>query len=130
RPSTLTEFRTIPELVADAAASGPDRRWLISADSAFTFAETERLAGAAAAGLAERGVDQGDIVIVVGRNFAAQVFTWLGLARLGAVMLPVNPASTADELSGFLEQVQPTLLACDRALDPVVDEAAARSNSP
>ena len=69
-------------------------------------------------------------MIVVGRNFAAQVFTWLGLARLGAVMLPVNPASTADELSGFIEQVQPGLIACDRALDPVVDEAAARSTSP
>lgn len=123
-------MRTIPELLADAAAAGPDRPWLISGDKAFTFAETERFAGAAAAGLAERGVGQGDIVIVVGRNFPAQVFTWLGLARLGAVMLPVNPAVTVDELTGFVEQVHPGLIGCDRALDPVVDEAVARSSTP
>ncbi len=74
-------MRTIPDLSADAAAAGPDRPWLISGDIAFTFAETEQLAAAAAAGLAEHGVRQGDIVLVVARNFPAQVFTWLGLAR-------------------------------------------------
>jgi crotonobetaine/carnitine-CoA ligase len=71
-------------------------------------------------------VRKGDVVLVVGRNFPAQVFTWLALARLGAVMLPVNPNSTVDELAGFLEQVEPALVACDRSLDPGVDEAVAR----
>ncbi|MGZ6962878.1 MAG: AMP-binding protein [Acidimicrobiia bacterium] len=123
-------MRTIPDLLADAAAEHPDRPWLVSGDKEFTFAETARLAGAAAAGLAGLGVQQGDIVLVVGRNFPAQVFTWLGLARLGAVMLPVNPASTADELVGFLEQVHPALIACDRSLDPTVDEAVARASTP
>ncbi|MGZ4688697.1 MAG: AMP-binding protein, partial [Acidimicrobiia bacterium] len=123
-------MRTIPDLLADAAAEHPDRPWLVSGDKEFTFAETARLAGAAAAGLAGLGVQQGDIVLVVGRNFPAQVFTWLGLARLGAVMLPVNPASTADELVGFLEQVHPALIACDRSLDPTVDEAVARVSTP
>jgi crotonobetaine/carnitine-CoA ligase len=123
-------MRTIPDLLADAAAAGPDRPWLISGDKAFTFAETEQLANTAAAGLAARGVQQGNIVLVVGRNFPAQVFTWLGLARLGAVMLPVNPASTVDELTGFLNQVHPSLVACDRSLDPAVDEAVARMSAP
>lgn len=123
-------MRTIPQLLADAAAAGPDRPWLISGDKAFTLTETQHLAGAAAAGLAAHGVGQGDIVLVVGRNFPAQVFTWLGLAQLGAVMLPVNPSSTVDELTGFLDQVEPTLIACDRSLDPIVDEAVARRGSP
>jgi crotonobetaine/carnitine-CoA ligase len=123
-------MRTIPELLADAAVAGPDRPWLISGDKAFSFAETEQLANAAAAGLAERGVTRGDIVLVVGRNFPAQVFTWLGLARLGAVMLPVNPNSTVDELTGFLDQVHPVLVACDRSLDPGIDEAVARLPEP
>jgi carnitine-CoA ligase len=123
-------MRTIPELLADAAAAGPDRPWLLSGDKTFTFAQTRHLVGAAAAGLAARGVGQGDIVLVVARSFPAQVFTWLGLAQLGAVMLPVNPSSTVDELAGFLHQVEPTLVACDRSLDLVVDEAVARVSSP
>ena len=119
-------MRTIPQLLADAATAGPDRPWLISGDKTFTFTETEQFSRTVAAGLAERGVGQGDIVLVVGRNFPAQVFTWLGLARLGAVMLPVNPNSTVDELVGLLEQAEPTLVACDRALDPIIDEAVTR----
>lgn len=123
-------MRTIPQLLRDAAAAGPDRPWLISGDKAFTFAETEHLVGAVAAGLSSRGVGQGDIVMVVGRNFPAQVFTWLGLAQLGAVMLPVNPSSTVGELVGFLNQVRPAVLACDRTLDLGIDEAVARAEQP
>ncbi len=123
-------MRTIPDLLADAAAAGPDRPWLVSGDITFTFAQTERLAAAAAAGLAARGVGRGDIVLVVARNFPAQVFTWLGLARLGAVMLPVNPNCTSEELGGFLEQVHPAVVVCDRARDLIVDEAVARASAP
>lgn len=122
-------MRTIPELLADAAHAGPDRPWLISGDKEFTFAETEQLVGAAAFGLASNGVEQGDIVLVVGRNFPAQVFTWLGIAKLGAVMLPVNPSSTVDELVGFLDQVHPKLVVCDRKLDLTIDDAVARSSA-
>lgn len=120
-------MRTIPQLLADAADAGPDRPWLISGDMTFTYEQTAQYAGAAAAGLADAGVGRGDIVLVVGRNFPAQVFTWLGLAQLGAVMLPVNPASTVGELTGFLDQAEPVLVACDRALDPSIDDAVARA---
>jgi carnitine-CoA ligase len=122
-------MRTIPELLADATKAGPDRTWLISGDKEFTVAETQALVGRAAAGLAGNGVNRGDIVLVVGRNLPAQVFTWLGIAQLGAVMLPVNPSSTVDELVGFLDQVHPNLVVCDRSLDPDIDEAVARSTA-
>ncbi len=123
-------MRTIPQLLADAAAAGPDRLWLLSGDESFTFAATEDAVANAAEGLAGLGVGRGDIVLVVARNSAAHVFTWLGLAQLGAVMLPVNPGSTADELGGFLDQVQPALLVCDTALDPVVAAANGRRSRP
>jgi len=122
-------MRTIPELLADATSAGPDRTWLISGDKEFTFAETEQLVGGAAGGLVSNGIGPGDIVLVVGRNFPAQVFTWLAIARLGAVMLPVNPKSTVDELVGFLDQVHPKLVVCDRPLDPDIDEAVTRSSA-
>jgi crotonobetaine/carnitine-CoA ligase len=120
-------MRTIPQLLDDAAAAGPDRPWLISGDITFSYADTQGASRAVAAGLAERGVERGDIVMVVGRNFPAQVFTWLALARLGALMLPVNPKSTVDELAGLIAQAQPVLVECDLALDPTVPDAIARA---
>ncbi len=122
-------MRTIPDLLADAVAAGPDRPWLISGDQEFSFAEAEQLVAGAAFGLASNGVGKGDIVLVVGRNFPAQVFTWLGIAKLGGVMLPVNPSSTVDELVGFCDQVHPKLVVCDRNLDLTMDDALARSTA-
>jgi crotonobetaine/carnitine-CoA ligase len=119
-------YRTIPQLLEDAAATGPDRPWLISGDMTFTYADTERYVRAVATGLATRGIGRGDIVLVVGRNFPAQVFTWLALARLGAVMLPVNPASTVDEIAGLVDQARPVLVACDRDHDATVAHAVGR----
>jgi carnitine-CoA ligase len=120
-------MRTIPQLLDDAAAAGPDRPWLISGDITFSYADTQGASRAVATGLAERGVSPGDIVMVVGRNFPAQVFTWLALARLGAVMLPVNPASTVDEIAGLVEQARPVLVECDLGLDPTIPDAVARA---
>jgi crotonobetaine/carnitine-CoA ligase len=122
-------MRTIPQLLDDAVVAGADRPWLISGDITFTYADTQRHSRAVAAGLADRGVGQGDIVMVVGRNFPAQVFTWLALARLGALMLPVNPSSTVDEVAGLIEQAQPVLVGCDRDRDPVIPDAVARAGA-
>jgi crotonobetaine/carnitine-CoA ligase len=122
-------MRTIPQLLDDATEAGADRPWLVSGDMTFTYADTRRYARAAAAALAERGVGRGDIVMVVGRNFPAQVFTWLALARLGALMLPVNPSSTVDEIAGLIDQARPVLLACDRDRDAEIPDAVARASA-
>jgi crotonobetaine/carnitine-CoA ligase len=113
-------FRTIPQLVADAAAQHGDRTWLVSGDDSSSYTATAAAVRGAAGGLAAAGVGRGDIVVVIARNTAPHVFTWLGLAHLGAVMLPVNPNSTVDELAGFLTQVEPTLLVHDPARDDTV----------
>ena len=124
----MTEYRTIPELLADAAAAGPDRPWLISGDKTFTFAETEQLVGRGRGrALPNAASSQGDIVLVVGRNFPAQVFTWLGLARLGAVMLPVNPSEHRRRArSASSSRRNRRSSRATATLDPVVDEAVAR----
>lgn len=51
-----------------------------------------------AAGLARRGVRPGDRVGVMLPNIPAFPITWLALARLGAVMIPVNIGYTPREL--------------------------------
>ena len=65
-------------------------------------------------------------MLVVAHNSAAHVFTWLAVAQLGAVMLAVNPASTADELVGFVGQGSPVVIVADPAVDTTLAEALAR----
>jgi crotonobetaine/carnitine-CoA ligase len=122
-------YRTIPQLLADAAAEHADRAWLLAGDESYTYAEAERAVRAAAGGLAAAGVERGGIVLVIARNSPAHVFTWLGLAHLGAVTLPVNPSSTVDELAGFLTQAEPSLIVHDPARDEAVAAARAQTSS-
>jgi len=85
--------------VLDAAARRwPDRvAWTFDPGGRFTFADVDRLTAGYALALRERGVRPGDRIAVMLANQPAFPLTWLALARLGAVMVPVNTRyQTAD----------------------------------
>jgi crotonobetaine/carnitine-CoA ligase len=105
--------RTIPRLLADAAARTPDRVWLRTDDLQLTFAETAGEVGGVAATLAEKGVGHGDLVMFTAPNTPACLLAWLAVTALGAIAVPVNPASTPAEIAGLLEQISPKLVLTD-----------------
>ncbi|WP_372624467.1 class I adenylate-forming enzyme family protein [Falsiroseomonas sp.] len=80
-----------------------------------------------AAGLARRGVARGDRVGVMLPNIPAFPITWLALARLGAVMIPVNTGYTARELDYVLGDGGAShLVVHEDALRPLLDLLAQR----
>jgi crotonobetaine/carnitine-CoA ligase len=127
---TAAGIRTIPELLRDATAAHPERLWLLHEDSTFTFAQTDAAASSVAVGASRRGIGQGDIALLVAHNSPSHVFAWLGLLRLGAVVLTVNPASTEAELLGFVDQAGPSLVVYDPRVDAAVEPAAAHARVP
>jgi crotonobetaine/carnitine-CoA ligase len=88
----LAEIGTLAQLVTRAAALWPGRTaWIFDeGDQRFTFAEVDRLSTEFAAALTERGVGPGDRVAVMLRNVPAFPLTWLALAKIGALLVPVN----------------------------------------
>ena len=49
--------------------------------------------------------------------------------EIGAIQIPVNPASSADEITGFIQQVEPRLVVTHDALLPMVEEGLRRAGS-
>ena len=82
----------LPELLATQAQLHADRPFLSFAlgERDLTYAETAAEADVVAAGLARLGVRHGDRVLLMMRNRAEFVLSWLGAARLGAVQVPIN----------------------------------------
>jgi crotonobetaine/carnitine-CoA ligase len=105
--------RTIPNLLAGAVEDAGDADWLFFEDDVFTYGQAARRVATAAAGLADLGVGRGDLVLVPMRNTAGHVFTWLGLMRLGAVLVAANPAATDAEHAGLVAQTEPRLVLGD-----------------
>ena len=116
-------LRTIPQLLADAAARDPDGSWIRSDDSELTFAAAAGAVGARAATLRAHGVQHGDRVALTARTTPPYLLTWLAIASLGAIAVPLNPASSPAEFAGLLAQTRPKLVITDDELRPNFEAA-------
>lgn len=88
----LTQADTLVKLVTRAAALWPERTaWVFDVTGErLTFAEVDARSSAFAASLHGLGVRPGDRVAVMLRNQPEFPLLWLALAKLGAVLVPVN----------------------------------------
>ena len=100
----------LAELVGAVVRIQPDRPCLISGARKVTYGQVWADAGALAAGLGDLGVKPGDRVAVDLPNSPEWVLTLLATARLGAVLVPVNPALAWHELKYQLRHAEATVV--------------------
>ena len=94
---------TIAGLLEEAVRRDPGKVYLTGPGGDVTFAALGERVARLASGLGALGVSHGDRVAVLLPNCHAYVETWLALARLGAVLVPVNTAFKPDEVAFVLE---------------------------
>lgn len=76
----------------------------------WTFAEFDERIAAAARGLIKLGVTKGDrVAVIMGNNSAYAVLQW-ACARIGAILVTVNPAYRINEIIRTLNAVQVKVL--------------------
>ncbi len=90
----------------------------------WTYAEFDAVVERVARRLDGLGVSPDSPVHVVLRNCPAFVALWLAASRLGAWMVPVDPASTARDVAHQLARTRPAVIVCATARRAAVDEAA------
>ncbi|MDF3934023.1 malonate--CoA ligase [Pseudomonas citronellolis] len=83
----------------------------------YSYAEMLRSSAQFAHALVELGVKPGDRVAVQVDKSPEAVMLYLGTLRAGAVYLPLNSGYTADELSYFLGDAEPSLFVCAPAFE-------------
>jgi len=98
--------------------------WLLADDRTWTYADALEQIERAASWCRAHGIDAGDRVLVTARNTPEYLLTWLALMEVGAIEVPINPASSPAEIAGFMGQVRPALVITDSELAPVVDPAS------
>jgi len=105
---------SVPLLVGDvlrnAAAGAPDRAAIVLGEERRSFAELFAAGQSVAAGLAERGIGPGDVVLVHGTVAIAMADLFAGCALRGAVFAPVDPRLPADTLAAVTELASPALV--------------------
>tara|TARA_B100000676_G_scaffold161645_1_gene159030 strand:- start:3226 stop:4872 length:1647 start_codon:yes stop_codon:yes gene_type:complete len=96
--------RTFGDLPREAAARWPDREALVFEETRLTFAELDAEIDRATRGLMAAGVQRGDHVCLWLNNCAEWIYLMFGLARAGAVQIPVNTRFRTHDLEYVLRQ--------------------------
>lgn len=97
---------TLAGVYASRAGRDPGRVFLMFGDRSWTWGAFGNTVARCAGLLASRGVKHGDRVAVMGRNSDGHVLMLLALARIGAIMVPVNPEYGVEEARYVLHHAQ------------------------
>jgi acyl-CoA synthetase (AMP-forming)/AMP-acid ligase II len=118
----------VPALLDEAAAEAPEHIALDFFESGerLSYRELRVAVNRLANGMAETGIGKGIHVGVMVPNIAALPVTWLALARLGAVMVPMNVAYTAREMNYVIDDGDVEYLVIDAAFLPMLRDLPSR----
>lgn len=105
--------------LAQRARLSPHRPALIFDDRAWSYGELNRLVARLCSRLAAAGVEAGQHVAILLPNRVETVGLIHALARLGAVLVPLNTRLTAPELAWQLRHSDSRLLICDRDTEAI-----------
>ena len=115
----------MPDWLWQRARISPEKPALICASERWTFAELDRQVEAVAARLTAAGVRPGERVALLARNSAGFAQTVHAIARVAAVLVPLNVRLSEPELRWQLEDIDASALIYDG-----VDAAVAAALRP
>jgi long-chain acyl-CoA synthetase len=81
----------------------PDRTAIVYLGERFSFARLRDLSERFAGALSDMGVKKGDRVMIYISNCAQWVIAFLGIQKLGAVLVPVSPIYTSFEIEYMIK---------------------------
>ncbi len=117
--------QTLADLLHRTAKRFPSKIAIICGDTVWSYATFDAICDRLATGLASRGVVKGARVAILARNSHAFAALRFALARLGAVLVPINFMLKAEEAAFILRHAGAELLATDSGLAEVARAAAA-----
>lgn len=105
-PATLAPYpsRTLVDYLADAARDRPRQTALLFKGAALTYGELDRLSDACAAAFRSLGVQRGDRIALLLPNCPQFLIAEFAAWKIGAIVAPLNPLYTEQELEGPLRE--------------------------
>ncbi len=103
-------MRTLSQVLSDSARSFPDREAIASDSRRMTYRELDREVDRLACGLIELGVAKGDKVGLWMPNTPEWVVVYFAVARIGAVVVPMNTRYKSHEVRYILDDSEATTL--------------------
>ena len=122
----------LDRVVREAAAQyGDDPAYRTAEGWTVSYRQLDRLSDEVAAGLARRGVEAGDVVVLVMPSVVDYIVAYLGAAKRGAITAGCNPRLRPDERARVIDIADPALvLAAASLADGVPDHVETLAVEP
>jgi len=104
---------TLAGVLATNSARCPDRSALVFADRSYTYRALDRVVNRTAHALTAAGLRKGDRMLLMAANSDGFYIALYAAWRIGALVVPVNPAAPAPELQYLLDDSGATLIVFD-----------------
>jgi len=117
------------DLLRRSALRYPDKLALVAGEVRWTYAEFDRAVNRTAASLAARGVVKGDRIALLSHNSWQFAVISFALARLAAILVPINFMLGAEEVAFILGHSGASGLIVEDALHPVGERALAQAGT-
>ncbi len=126
RIDALSMNANFAELLAEKAAALGDKIAVdfFQTDEKISYADLHEQTDKLADALMRMGVRKGTHVALVTPNSSGFVLSWFAIAKIGAVMVPVNPSYTVRELIYVLSDSDASFLVYDPMFAAVVEAVA------
>ncbi len=94
---------SIKQMFNSCAEANPDRDYLIISDLRLPYGLVNNMARKAANALITLGVKKGDRVAIMSPNLPQYVIAFQACAKLGAVVVPINPLAAGPEVHHYIK---------------------------
>lgn len=101
---------TFDELLGQRAKYDKNQPFVYFNDEVLTFGQVEKIVNKTAKILTGLGVQKGDHVCLLLPNCLEFLYLWFGLAKIGGVMVPINPSLRGDGLKYIINHSDSKLI--------------------
>ena len=114
----------VHDFLQQSARRFPDKTALVCDGRRLSYLELNDLADRCALGLAARGINRQDRVIIYLDNSIESIIAFFGILKAGAIFIMLNPGMKAGKLNFILKDSGARAIICQAARLPIVNEAA------
>lgn len=115
---------TLGDLLTRTRQRMPDKFALAYRDKRLNYEELDDLVNQTANAFQQKGMKKGDMITVMSKNSLDFVVVNFALARIGAVMIPINYMLTSTDVAFILEHAKVSGLIASEEYAPVLDRAS------
>jgi acyl-CoA synthetase (AMP-forming)/AMP-acid ligase II len=127
RPSLQYPSHPYAEILSHIAERFPENEAVIFRDVNLTYRELDALVNAFATALLKMGIRKGDRVCLLMTNRPEFLVSWFALARIGAIISPMNPSYKEREVAYQLSNSEAVAIVVQQELLPLVEAVHAQT---